>query len=273
MQNSRGWRDDVKRIMLTHPNYSRLVAAARAGTEGEGVVVVEGVEETGASSAEIPKYYATGLNGNVVFVTTEKGAPLDGDVKDTFAKAVTLMSAISSALADKASLYDFDVYNAVISKSGYFMPLDLQDSTFHADSTTVSVDLAIVESIVGAAAAPEAALALKGIVQTLGGKLNVAVQNKVAHKKIAKMILWLEEILGVPLCMIQIYYIQTDESQHLVNTSCAKVATQAVDIQYHMQGYLFVDPQWLAKFTPQFAQTADYKALVDHLKSLVPTTT
>ena len=270
MQNNAGWRDNVKRIMLTHPNYSRLVAGARRGLDG--VVVVEGVGDAGDASAEIPKYYATGLNGNVVFVTTEKGAPLDGDVKDTFAKAVTLMTAISTALGDKASLYDFDVYNTVISKSTYFMPLDLQDSTFHADSTSVSVDLAIVESIVGAAAAPEAALALKSVVQTLGGKLNVAVQNKSAQKKIAKMILWLEEILGVPLCMIQIYYIQTDETQHMVNTQCAKVATQAVDFTYHMQGYLFVDPQWLAKFTPQFTQTADYQSLVDHLKTLVPKT-
>jgi hypothetical protein len=101
---------------------------------------------------EIKKYYATTLNGNVIFVTTAKDeASLNPAAKDVLQKAVVLMGAITTALGDKASLYDFDIYDTVISKSVYFMPLDLQDSNFHAGSTTVTLDLAIIAEVVGMA--------------------------------------------------------------------------------------------------------------------------
>ncbi len=265
MPTTTGWRENVKSILQTNPAYKALIPPAHRASAALSAAA------DAPPDGEIKKYYATALNGNVIFVTTAKDeASLNPAAKDVFQKAVVLMGAITTALGDKASLYDFDIYNTVISKSGYFMPLDLQDSNFHADSTTVTLDLAIIAEVVGMAAAPEAAAALQGVVQSLGGKLTVAVDNKQMTKKVAKMVLWLEEIMGVPLVMVQIYYVMAGETQTLVSTPCVKVATQAVDFKYHLQGYMFVDPAWIAKFTPNFTQTAEYTALIKTLSGLIP---
>ena len=260
------WRNNVRQVLQTNENYKKLIPQKHLVNLAEGAGA-----ETAPDDGEIKKYYATALNGNVIFVTTVKDeANMDGPVKDTFAKAVTLMTAITTALADKANLYDFDVYDTVIRKCGYFMPLDLQDSKYHSDSTTVTLDLAVITEVVGMAAAPEAAAALQGIVQTFGKKLTVSVKNKTMSKKIAKMVLCLEEIMGVPLVMVQIYYVETEEASHLADSPCVKVSTSSVDFTYHLQGYMFVDPAWLAKFTPEFNKTPAYEQLIKDLAALVP---
>lgn len=269
MANS-DWRPAVRQFMMTNPSYHKMVkttasALAMANPAGDSD------SGDGTNNGEIQKYYATGLNGNVIIVTTKKDETLNEASQTTFQKATVLMTAIMTALASKKkTLYDVDAAAAVIGQCGYFLPLDLQDITSHVDSTTVTLNTALIASIIGEAAAPEAEAALKGVLGTLGGQLTVAVTNKDDTKKIGKLVLWLEEIMGVPLVMFQMYYSLTKEASTVVKSPCVDVAHQTFDLAYHMQGFMFVDPAWIDKFTPEFAANPDYQALIQKLAGFVP---
>jgi hypothetical protein len=269
------WRKAVTHFMLNNPAYEKLVKASTTVSDMpfDSPDLIEDVANADSSdSAEIQKYYATALNGNVIVVATTKQDAIGQAAQEVFQKATVLSTAIMTALAKKSkTLYDVDAAAAVISKCGFFLPLDLQDMTVHVDSTSLTLNTAIISSIIGGAASAEALAALNGVLGSLGGQLQAVSASDASTKKIGKLVLWLEEIMTVPLVMIQMYYTTLTDVSTIVQTNCASVAHNTFDLKYHMQGFMFVDPTWINQFTPDFQTTPEYQRLIDQLADLVPT--
>jgi hypothetical protein len=269
------WRNAVTHFMLNNPAYEKLVKASTTALDmpfGSPDLIEDVANADSSDSDEIKKYYATALNGNVIVVATTKEDAIGQAAQEVFQKATVLMTAIMAALASKSkTLYDVDAAAAVISKCGYFLPLDLQDITAHVDSTSITLNTAIISSIIGGAASAEALAALNGVLGSLGGQLKAESASGTSTKKIGKLVLWLEEIMTVPLVMIQTYYTSVTDASTIVQTNCASVAHTTYDLTYHMQGFMFVDPTWINQFTPDYATKPEYQALINQLASFVPT--
>jgi hypothetical protein len=221
----------------------------------------------------IEKYYAVNHDSTCIFVTTVKDeTKISQAVLETFERASVLFLAISTAISKSGKkLFDFDTYNKALGGSGYFTGMQLQKKTFEHTAFSLSIQLDVIAKIIGTAVAPEAALALTDVIGAIGSEINIGTSTDKSVTKVAKAMLWVEEIMGVPDVSIQLWYVNRADSATILNTPCVNVTTTKVTFDYNMQEFTFVDPAWINQFTPDFKDNPDFDALVDKLSKLITT--
>jgi hypothetical protein len=249
--------------------------ALKVGAPAGGILAERaptGVLTAEAPEGEIQKYYTFNQTGNVMISSTEAdGGALDPAVKELFKKASVFLQTMTAALTKKGkTLYDYDAYDDIISGSGLFVAMHEEDRTFDYASTELTLNTAIISAVLGSVSPTGGALRIaQKVVESLGGQLRIASKDVKASKKIAHMLLVCENLMGMPLANISLFYVDSKEAQSVSQSNCHGYVSTRVSFKYHQKDYMFVDPDYINKYSKEFVRNPDQEKLIDEFVALI----
>lgn len=245
-------------------------------TQASAVVGGDITEITKAAreGVEIPKYYALNDSGNIMVSSTAKSeADMSDDVKQTFQKVAVFFAAWTAALAKKEkNLQDYDALSTIISKSGFFVKMHEEDRTFSHASADVTLDTAVIDSVLSGFASMGATAGLK-IAQTvlgaIGSELKVTAKMDNKDKRVGHLLFVCENLLGMPIVTALLFNTTATEAESVTKSNCHQTVTEEVNMTYHQDTFMFVDPSFINKFTKEFKSNPEFDKLIDRLASFV----
>lgn len=265
-------RQKIKTYLNTNPSYVSKIAK-HYPINNIAMVTTESDDPGDSSSTEIKKYYTFDQTGHIMISSTVKDeTQMDPAVKDVFQKAIVFFSAWSAAVAKaEKTLYDYDAISAIINKSGYFVNMGLQDREFNYTSHGITLGTSIISDALGAVNAGASSMEVaQKILSGLGGQLRVSSQETQSTKKIAQLMFVCQNLMGIPIVSVSLFYIQKSETLSVVSSNCSTSTTDNINFKYHQEDFMFVDPDLLKKCSTDFVQTQEYMDLINKLASYVP---
>lgn len=223
-----------------------------------------------ADTGEIKKYFTLNQTGNImVSSTVDSEKDLSDDVKAVFQKTIVFFGAWTAALEKKQkSLYDYDAITKMITKSGFFARVHQEDRDFESGSASLTLDTAILGSVLSGFASMGGTTALaiaQTVIGNMGSQLQLAVSSKQETKKIAHLLFVCENLMGMPILNVLLFNTTAKQSETVTSSNCHKSVTKKVSMKYHQDTFMFVDPSYIEKFTSAFESNPDYDALIDKL--------
>lgn len=215
----------------------------------------------------IDRYYTFDEKGHIMAVTTSKGTDdVTPAVRETFQKVMVFFGAWTAALARKKfSLYDYDAVKQMISSSGFFVSMGSKARSYHSDSTKVSLNTSIIGAVLGPGITGGGMAIAQKALARIGGKINDGFSEQKTDKEIAHLLFICESLMGIPIVTISLYHTKLEQFGWVQKTNCEKVSRQTIDFKFHSDDYLFVDPNYINKFTADFEKSDSYEKLIDEL--------
>jgi len=226
--------------------------------------------QAGADTGEIQKYYTLNQTGNImVSSTVSNEKDLSDDVKALFQKTIVFFGAWAAALEQKKkSLYDYEAIATMINKSGFFVRVHEEDRTFESGSTSLTLDTAILGSVLSGVASMGGTTALsiaQTVIGSMGSQLKLAASSKQETKKIAHLLFVCENLMGMPILNVLLFNTSAKQSETVTSSNCHKTVSTKVSMAYHQDTFMFVDPTYIDKFSTAFQSNPDYDALIKRL--------
>lgn len=227
-----------------------------------------------ANTGEIKKYFTLNQTGNIMISSTvPNDTDLSSDVKEVFQKTSIFFGAWSAALKEKnKSLYDYDALMKMITKSGFFVQVHEEDRDFESGSASLTLDTAIIGSVLSGFASMGGTTALnlaKTVIGNMGKELTLAAKRNEENKKIAHLLFVCENLMGMPILNVMLFNTSAKESETVTSSKCHKSATNKVSMKYHQDTFLFVDPAYINKFSKAFESNQNYKDLIGKLAAYI----
>lgn len=219
-----------------------------------------------AEGGEVKKYYTFNETGNVmVSSTVADEKDLAPAVREVFQKASVCLLIMSAALSKKGKgLYDYEAWNDILAGSGKFLPMHLEDRDFEYASREFTLNTAIITSALGGVSPTGGALQIaKKVIDSLGAELRIASTSTKAAKRVAHMLLVCENLMGMPLVNVSLFYADTNEAQTVSKSNCHEYVSTTIKFKYHQQDYMFIDPEYIDKFSKEFSKNPDQEKLID----------
>ncbi|MDA2645000.1 hypothetical protein ORL62_29380 [Bacillus cereus] len=224
------------------------------------------------TSGEIPKYFTFNETGNIMISSTAQSEDkINPKVLEAFNKAIVFFGAISAAMNRKGkNLYDYDALSNVIASTGQFIPMHKEDRTFSQSSTQFTLNTAIINDVLGNVNALGSALEIaKKVVNSIGGQLRVSASGTSNSKKVAHLLFVCENLMGMPIINISLFYVDTKESQSVQKSNCNEFVHDTVEFKYHQEDFMFVDPEYINKFSEDFKKNPEYDKLIENLANAI----
>lgn len=231
---------------------------------------------------EISKYWAFNQSGNImVSSTVQEEKDLREEVVTEFQKVAVLYDAISTAIARRKKtyktkdgeaslgLFDYGAISDIVASCGFFSLMHEEDRTFKSSSTSVSLDTQIITEMITAlsGAGPVMNIA-KQVISSMGGKsgkMNFSQESEKKSVRIGHLLFICEDVMGMPLINIQIISTSLDQLAWTNTTPCSTVARKQITMDYKMETFMFVDPQYMAKFSHEFKANDDFENLIKQM--------
>ena len=215
----------------------------------------------------IDRYYTFDEKGHIMGVTTSKETnDIAPAVRETFQKVRVFFGAWAAALARKKfSLYDYDAVKQIISSSGFFVSMGSETRSYHSDSTEVTLNTAIIGAVLGSDITGGGMEIAKKTLAKIGGQISGGFSEQKTDKEIAHLLFICESLMGMPIVTISLYHTKLDQFGWVQKTNCEEVSRQTIDFKFHSDDYLFVDPDYINKFTEDFEKSDSYEKLIDEL--------
>lgn len=251
-----GFEKKRERFLETNKNYASLIS----------------VNSPSFKEGEVQKYYTFDQTGSIMLSTTESNySEIDPDVKELFKKAGVFLAAVVAALSRKnKTLFDYDALDQIITKSGIFANLDRQDREFNYSSTELTLNTAIISDALANINALGGALDIaKRIIDSLGSKIRAASSSTSDSKKIAHLLLICENLMGLPIVTVSIFYVDSKETQEVSKSNCHEHVHNAVKFKYYQSIYMFVEPGYISKFSEEFKKDPAYEELISQLEEYI----
>ena len=222
---------------------------------------------TDGDEHSIDKYYTFDEKGHIMGVTTSKETnDIAPAVSETFQKVMVFFGAWTAALARKnCSLYDYDAVKQIISSSGFFVSMGSETRSYHSDSTEVTLNTAIIGAVLGSDITGGGMEIAKKTLAKIGGQISGGFSEQKTDKEIAHLLFICESLMGMPIVTISLYHTKLDQFGWVQKTNCEEVSRQTIDFKFHSDDYLFVDPDYINKFTEDFEKSDSYEKLIDEL--------
>ena len=130
--------------------------------------------------------------------------------------------------------------------------------------------MAIIKSILGSFSAMGGALKIaQTVVGSVGEQLKFAMSKKENTKKIGHLLLICENLMGMPIVSVLLINTSANEAQKVTSSNCHSSVSENLDMTYHQDSFLFVDPAYINKFNVEFKTTPEYDELVKKLSSYI----
>lgn len=219
------------------------------------------------SETELDKFYTFDNLGHIMVATTSKNVDTPNpDLLTAFQKVMVFYGAWTAAFSRAGkTLFDFDAVNALIAKSGFFVNTQKESRSFHTSSTTATLDTQIIASVLSEGVTGGAMAIAQRTLAAIGGQLKASYSEESENKEICHLLFIVEELLGMPIISASIFHTTYKQLSWVQTTNCSEVAHTSVDFDFQGDDYLFVDPQIINKFSPDFVSSPDYNNLIDTL--------
>lgn len=246
----------IQQAMVENNNYAGLIdTSAKNMTDSAG--------------GEIPKYYAFDEKGHVLFASTSDGEA-SADVKKVFTKVICFFGGMTAALTSKdKTLFDYEAVNSIISGSGKFFTLGKEKREFKSESTSASLNTTIIQNVLGSSITGSGMKIAQNILASLGGQISASFEKGDTKKEIAHVLLICESIMGIPMVSISLYHTNLEQHTWVAKTNCATVSRSTINFKYESDDYMFVDPEFIDKFTPEFQRSEAYDRFIEELANSI----
>lgn len=225
----------------------------------------QAIKLAGNAGGEIAKYYTFDEKGHILFASTSDGEVGD-DVKKVFTKVVCFFAAMTAALARKEkTLFDYEAVNSIIANSGWFVALGKENRSFNSESTSASLNTTIIQNVLGSNISGGGMKIAQNILASLGGQITASFEKSDTKKEIAHVLFICESIMGIPMVSISLYHTNMEQHSWVTKTNCSTVSRSTISFKYDSDDYMFVDPEFINKFTPEFQRSEAYDKLIDNL--------
>lgn len=246
----------IQQAMVANKNYARLIEST------------PGVLKDNAGG-EISKYYAFDEKGHVLFASTSDGEA-SADVKQVFTKVVCFFAAMTAALARKEkTLFDYEAVNSVIANSGWFIALGKEKRSFNSESTSASLNTTIIQNVLGSCVTGAGMKIAQNVLASLGGQITASYEKSDTKKEIAHLLFICESIMGIPMVSISLYHTNLEQHSWVTKTNCSTASRSTINFKYEADDYMFVDPEFIKRFTPEFQRSEEYDKLIEELANLI----
>lgn len=224
-----------------------------------------------ALGGEIEKFYTFDELGHIMVATTSKDTDTPNpELVDVMSKVFVFFAAWTAAFASaEKSLFDYEAVNKIISKSGYFINTLKEQRNFSATSTSVALDTTIIQSVLSGGVSGGGLAIAKRVLAAIGGEIKASYEEEKSEKKICHLLFVVESLLSVPIVSISLFNTTYKQLSWAQKTNCSTVSHSEVKFDFNSDHYLFVDPQMISKFTPDFKPSQEYAELIERLKNLI----
>ncbi len=218
---------------------------------------------------EIAKYYAFDEKGHILFASTSEGEAGE-DVKKIFTKVVCFFAAMTAALQRKEkTLFDYEAVNSIIAGSGWFISLGKEKRMFSSESTSASLNTTIIQNVLGSNISGGGMKIAQNILASLGGQITASYEKSDTKKEIAHLLFICESIMGIPMVSVSLYHTNMEQHAWVAKTNCSTVSRNSLSFKYESDDYMFVDPEFINKFTPEFQRSEAYDKLIENLANSI----
>ena len=240
-------------------------------------------DTTSVSEKEVTKYFAFNETGNImVSSTVETEKDLREEVVDAFQKVAVLFDAISTAImkSDK-DINDYHALNNLLGKSVWCAQVHTECRTVNLKDNTVAINVKLITDILGDVSLTGGAMKIaKKVLSSIGLKLGnqdnqgglftVERNSYNIGERVAHILFVCEDLMGMPLISIQCIHAKKDHVTNKIKVGeCGNVATNDVELSYQVDTYMFVDPAYIEKFTPEFKKDRAFDALIEDFKNKI----
>jgi hypothetical protein len=229
------------------------------------------VTDTAGGDAELKKYYTFDELGHIMVATTEKDHDnVNPKLTDTMQKVIVFFGAWTAALARAGkTLFDFDAITNIIGSSGFFINTQREERSFSSSSTSVSLDTEIIQNVLSGGVSGGGLAIAKRTLAAIGKQISVSYSQTDTQKEVCHLLFVVESLLGVPIVSISLFHTKVHQFSWVSKTNCSSVAHSQVDFSFSGDDYLFVDPEYINKFTPEFKTNSGYEALIKKLMEYI----
>lgn len=271
-----GFERKLLNFVTTNESYKSRYAELPSVADDSLELFEVGAGEVGADTStteeEIKKYYTFNQTGNIMISSTAADEKdISPEVKKVFQKTIVFFGAWTAALSKAGkNLYDYEAIGAIIGKSGFFVKMHQEDRTFDYSSTQLTLNTAIIKNVLGGIDTIGGALSIaQKVVDSLGSELRVATEKSETTKKIAHLLFVCENLLGLPIVNISIFYTSAKEASFVTETNCHETVQKTINFQYHQDDYMFVDPDYINQFSDDFKANPEYEKLIEQLTKYI----
>ena len=221
---------------------------------------------------EIEKYYTFNQTGNVmVSSTVAEEKDLQPAVREVFQKAIVFFGIVNGALTMKAkNLYDYEALHDIIGGSGKFVSMHMEDRNFTYSSKEFTLNTAIISAALGSVNPMGGAMQIaQKVIDSMGSQIRISQSDTKASKKIAHMLIVCENLMGMPIVNVSLFYVDSKEAQSVSKSNCYAYVTTTIEFNYHQEDWMFVDPEYIQKYQKEFTKDAEQEKLIKEFADLI----
>ena len=224
-----------------------------------------------AGTGELLKHYAFDATGHIMTATTSDSPTISPELVAHSNKAKVFYMLLNNALhRGGADLSDYSKVKKIVDGMGVFASMGSQDRSFTSSSTDLTLNLDIIQAVLGSLNLVGDSLQIvKSVIAGIGSQLKVKAESAHNEAETAYTLLVCEELMGVPLVTMSIFYLKASEMQSVINTNCFDHAQSTVTFDYHQENYLFMDPAYIDHFSPELVYTPEYKQRLDEIAACI----
>jgi hypothetical protein len=221
---------------------------------------------------ELQKYYTFDELGHVMVATTSKDSDqVSPELQTIFEKVVVFYGAWTAALSRKGkTLFDYDAVKAIIDKTGFFINTQMEARSFNSKSTSVSLDTTIIQSVLSGGVTGGGLAIAKRILAAIGNQITMSFSKQDTKKEICHFLFIVENLLNVPLVSVSIFHTSMDQMSWVQKTNCSQVSHTSIKFSYKADDYMFVNPELIHQFSPDFTTDSDFETLISQLEGYIP---
>jgi hypothetical protein len=220
---------------------------------------------------ELSKYYTFDELGHIMVASTSKDTDKTSpEVTQAFQKVKVFMGAWTKALTQKSkTLFDFDAITQILSKSGFFVNTQKEERTFNSTSTSVSLDTSIIQNVLSGGVTGGGLQIAKRTLAAIGSQIKASYAQKDTKKEISHLLFIIDSMMNVPIVSISLFHVTVNQMEWVQKTNCSQVDHSSVSFSFSGDDYLFVDPDEIEKYSPEFKDSPDFDALVAQLAGYI----
>jgi hypothetical protein len=222
---------------------------------------------TANGDEELKKYYTFDELGHIMVATTEQNHDvIDPELKNVMEKVVVFFGAWTAALTKAGkTLFDFDAINKIIGASGFFINVQKEERSFSSSSTSVSLDTTIIQDVLSGGISGGGLAIAQRTLAAIGKQIKADYSDQHTDKEICHLLFVVESLLGTPIVSLSLFHTKLKEMSWVTTTNCSSVSHKEVNFAFSGDDYLFVDPEYINKYSPEFKANPEYEELIQKL--------
>jgi len=205
--------------------------------------------------------------GNIFYSSTS--AVLQDDTKDMFDSVTVLFAAMTKAISDKGkSLFDYNTWSQMISKTGYFVEVQKFEKNLEIKSNSVTIDTQVVQGLIPGLTSGSSLEIAKSVLNALNGEFKISSTDE--STKLGHLLFICEELFGAPSVTVRLFFASKKSHTKVTSSPCHKSTSMTFEQLQEANTFLFVSPPTIKKYASDYGDhPEEYSKLIEKLKGYI----